>query len=103
MKEPPSPLPDDPRRRVQPRSDLGVMQTLGRIEHDPRALNVLPRPLLSPRDPDQLDALNLAEFDPMPGRARHHPKLQRARPNPFTDSDANFRTRLLVPRERRAG
>jgi O-methyltransferase len=72
MKEPPSPLTDDPSRRVQPRRDLSVMQPLGRVEHDPRALDLLPRTLLSPRDPDQPGTLLLTQFDPVTGRARHH-------------------------------
>src|SRR4051794_34060100 len=96
VEEPPSPLADDPGRRVQSGCDLGVMQPLGGIEHDPRALDFLPRTLLRPRDPDQLATLVLAEFDPVTGPARHHQQLQRTPPDSFTDSDAYFRTRLLA-------
>jgi len=69
--EPSSPLADDPRRRVEARRDVGVVQTLNCVKHDPCALNLLPRTLLSPRGPDQLGALLLAEFDPVTSRARH--------------------------------
>jgi len=41
--EPSSPLPDNPRRRIQSRRDLGVVCSLGGIEHDPRALDVTER------------------------------------------------------------
>src|SRR3954465_1305242 len=53
-KEAPSPLTDDPRRRVYPRRDLGVKQPVGGVQHDPRPLDFLPRTLLGPRDPRQL-------------------------------------------------
>src|SRR3954447_20578128 len=45
--------------------------TRGGVQHDPRPLNLLPRPLLSPRHPRQLAALTLAELDLVTGRARH--------------------------------
>src|SRR4051794_14523594 len=90
VKEAPSPLADDPCRRVQPRGDLGVMQTIGRIKHDPRALDLLPRTLLSTRDPHQLHALSLAEFDPVTSRARHHHHVFTApAPTPSPSSDSN--------------
>ena len=68
MKEPFSPLPDDPRGRVQPRSDLGVLRG---IQHDPRALHILKRQLLSPSATHQLPTLSLGEHDPVTGRACH--------------------------------
>jgi hypothetical protein len=71
MEEPFSPLPNDPRRRVQPSSDLRVRQPLSCIEHDPRALHILKRQLLRPRTPHKLSALFLGQLDPMLGRACH--------------------------------
>src|SRR3954451_14241249 len=50
VEQPPSPLADHPGRRVQSSCHLAVMQPLGAIEHDPRALDFLPRTLLRPRD-----------------------------------------------------
>jgi hypothetical protein len=79
-----SPTPDQTRRRVQPRSDLDVADTLRGIEHDPRTLHILKRQLLRPRRPLEHHALLLAELDPVTGRARHHPQIQRADPDPFT-------------------
>src|SRR3954451_13274716 len=71
VEEAPSPLPHDPGGRIQPRGDLGIGNTRGGVQHDPRPLNLLPRPLLSPRHPRQLAALTLAELDLVTGRARH--------------------------------
>jgi hypothetical protein len=79
-----SPTPDQTRRRVQPRSDRDVADTLRGIEHDPRTLHILKRQLLRPRRPLEHHALLLAELDPVTGRARHHPQIQRADPHPFT-------------------
>src|SRR3954469_381143 len=71
VEEAPSPLPHDPGGRIQPRGDLGIGNTRGGVQHDPRPLNLLPRPLLRPRHPRQLAALTLAELDLVTGRARH--------------------------------
>jgi hypothetical protein len=71
IKEPSSPLPNDPRRRVQPHRDLGIWHPVGRVEHDPRALHILKRQLLRPRPTRQLNTLLLRELDPVLGRARH--------------------------------
>ena len=79
-----SPTPDQPRRGIQPGRDLGVGQSLGRVQHDPRALHLLEGQLLRPRCPFQRRALLLAELDPVPGRTRHHPQIQRPRPDPST-------------------
>jgi hypothetical protein len=94
--KPSSPTPDQPGRRVQPRRDLGVGDPVGGVEHDPRALNVLEGQLLGPRDPLKLTTLVAAELDPITRRARHRPKVQRARPDPFNRSDQYFRTGLLA-------
>jgi hypothetical protein len=96
--KPSSPTPDQPGRRVQPRRDLGVGDPVGGVEHDPRALNVLEGQLLGPRDPLKLTTLVAAELDPITRRARHRPKVQRERPDPFNRSDQYFRTGLLARR-----
>jgi hypothetical protein len=41
--EPSSPLAHDPRRGVQARSDLAIIQTIGGIHHDPRTLHLAKR------------------------------------------------------------
>jgi hypothetical protein len=71
MKEPSSPLPNDPRGRVQPGRDLRVRQPLHGIEHDPRALHILEGQLLRTSTTDKLSALLLGELDPVLGRACH--------------------------------
>ncbi|MDQ6804554.1 MAG: hypothetical protein M3065_06225, partial [Actinomycetota bacterium] len=48
------------------------METFGRVEHDPRPLNLLPRALLGPREPLKLTTLLVAQFDSVTGRTRHH-------------------------------
>jgi len=74
---------------VSSRPAISVSCSPSAVEHDPGPLNLLPRTLLSPRDPDQLGTLLITEFDPVTGRARHHHQVQRAPPGSFTDSDAN--------------
>jgi hypothetical protein len=69
--EPFSPLPDNPRCRVQPGRDLHVVQPLSGIQHDPRALPILKRQLLSPRATFKHHALLLGELDPMLSRTCH--------------------------------
>jgi hypothetical protein len=41
------------------------------MQHDPRALHILERQLLGPRDPLKLATLALTELNPVTGRARH--------------------------------
>jgi hypothetical protein len=76
--EPSSPTPDQPRRSIQPCGDLGVMQTISGIEHDPRPLHLLEGQLLRP------------------GSALKHDPLVIAELNPVTRSARYFRTRLLA-------
>jgi hypothetical protein len=71
VEEPSSPLPHNPRRRVQARRDLGIRHPIRRVEHDPRALHILKRQLLRPRTPSQLNTLLLVELNPVLGRACH--------------------------------
>jgi hypothetical protein len=97
LEEPPAPLPDNPSRGIQPTGDVGVVKPLGRIEHDPRALDLAPWPLLSPSDALKLGPLLAAELDQVTGQACHHHKIQRPRPNSFKNSNANLRTGLLAP------
>jgi hypothetical protein len=66
-----SPAPDQPRGGIKPRCDLGVVQPLGGIEHDPRPLHILKRQLLRARGPREHLALILAELDPVTRRTRH--------------------------------
>ena len=47
------------------------MQPIGRVEHNPGALNLLPRTLLRPRDPHKLSSLLVTQLDPVPGGTRH--------------------------------
>jgi hypothetical protein len=81
--EPSSPPAHKPRRAIQPRRDLGVMQPLGGIEHDPRPLDVLERQLLRPRGPLKHTPLVLTELDLVTRRARHRHITSRAHPNSF--------------------
>jgi hypothetical protein len=74
-----------PRRRVQPLRDLGVMQPLSGIQHDPGSLNLLPWQLLRSRDPNQLQALLVNQLDPVPGWTRHR-CITSPRPRRFLQS-----------------
>src|SRR5215213_5304896 len=74
------------------------MKPIGGVKHDPRPLDLLPRTLLGPRDPRQLDTLLAAELDLVTGRARHrHINFAAPAPTPSTNSNSNLRTALLVP------
>src|SRR3954452_978801 len=89
--EPSSPPAHKPRGGIQPHRDLGVMQPLGGIEHDPRSHNVLKRQLLRPRRPLKHTPLILAELDPVTRRARHrHITSTHPPPTPST----TFRPKL---------
>src|SRR3954468_24519854 len=82
--EPSSPPAHKPRGGIQPHRDLGVMQPLGGIEHDPRSHNVLKRQLLRPRCSLKHTPLILAELDPVTRRARHrHITSTHPPPNSF--------------------
>jgi hypothetical protein len=52
-----SPASDQTSCRVQPPGDLRVSQTAGGVQHDPGALHLLERELLSPRDTLKLATL----------------------------------------------
>ena len=69
--KPSSPPPDQTRRRIQLDRNLRVMQTLGRIENNPRALHILKRQLLRPRTALQHHALLIPEHDLVARRATH--------------------------------
>jgi hypothetical protein len=47
------------------------VQPVSGIQHDPRALHILKRQLLSPRATFKHHALLLGELDPVTGRACH--------------------------------
>jgi hypothetical protein len=76
------PTTNQPRRAIQPGRDLGVVQPLGRVEHDPRALHIPEGQLLRPCGPLEHHARLLAELNPVTGRTRHRPQIQRTRPDP---------------------
>jgi hypothetical protein len=78
-----SPPPDQTRRAIKPGRDLRVMQTLGRIQNDPRALHILKRQLLRPRTALQLHALLLTKHDPMVKRATHQRYITSPPPAPL--------------------
>jgi hypothetical protein len=71
VEEPSSPLPDDPRGRVQPPSDLRVRHPGRGVKDDPRALHILEGQLLRPRPPRQLNTLRFDELDAVLSRPSH--------------------------------
>ncbi|WP_249010667.1 hypothetical protein [Conexibacter sp. DBS9H8] len=80
-----SPPPaDQPGCGVQPRSDLGVRQSVSGVQHDPCSLHILKRKLLRPCDTLKLATLYVAEFDLVTGPPGHHLRIQPARPDSFT-------------------
>ena len=83
--EPSSPPPDQTRRGIHPRRDLGIGQALGGIEHDPCALHILESQLLRTRNPLKHDTLILAELNPVTRRARHRTELRAPTPESFTN------------------
>jgi len=83
--KPSSPPPNQPRRGIQARRDLGVGEALSGVEHDPRPLHILKWQLLRPSQLRERKALLTAQFDAITGRARHHHQVHRAEPNSFTE------------------
>ena len=94
--EPSSPLRDGPRRAVKPTGDLGIGQSLRRIEDDPRPLHLPEGGLQLGREPLQLRALTIAQGDLVRATARHDPGFDPLAPTPPPQPERTYGTEHLA-------
>ena len=94
LAKPRSPAADDLRVAVEAGSDLLVLRALGGIEDHPRTLHLAPGRRHRPRPALKLNALRIAQLDPMAAPPRHDHLFASDRPPP-SHNPKDFWTCLL--------